>query len=64
MPVFTNKIPKAEVPEINLMPDTKKPTIDTKQMSYVFETEEAKIGEEGQWFGSEGKDMSSRPKSK
>jgi len=64
MPVFTNKIPKAEVPEINLMPDTKKPTIDTKQMSYVFETEEPKMGEEGQWFGSEGKDLSSRPKRK
>ena len=64
MPVFTNKLPKAMVPEINLMPDTKKPIIDTKQMSYVFETEEPNIGEEGQWFGSEGKDEASRPKGK
>ncbi|MBU2608644.1 MAG: enoyl-CoA hydratase/isomerase family protein [Chloroflexi bacterium] len=64
MPVFTNKLPKARVPDITLMPDTKKPIIDTKQMSYIFEPEEPNIGEEGQWFGEKGRDEDSRPKKK
>ena len=54
--MFTNKLPKAVVPDITLMPDTKKPIIDTKQMSYIFEAEEPNIGEEGQWFGDKGRD--------
>ena len=46
------------------MPDTKKPVIDTRQMSYVFESEEPRIGEEGQWFGDKGRDEDSRLKGK
>ena len=44
--------------------ECKKPIIDTKQMSYVFESEEPNIGEEGQWFGEKGRDEDSRPKKK
>ncbi len=51
MPVFTNKIPKATVPEPSFRPRDKKPTVDTKQMSYIFEAEEPQVGEPGQWYG-------------
>ena len=64
LPVFTNKLPKARVPDPNLMPDMPKPTIDVKQMSYIFEAEEPRVGPVGQWFGEKGKDVSSRPKKK
>lgn len=64
LPVFTNKLPKAVVPERNLMPDTTKPLIDVKQMSYIFEASKPRVGKAGQWFGEKGKDRSSRPKKK
>lgn len=62
MPVFTNKLPKAVVPESTFMPQDKKPIVDTKQMSYIFEAEEPNVGEVGQWFGDRGRDKSSRIK--
>lgn len=54
LPVFTNKLPKAVVPEPSFMPDTKKFIVDPRQMSFVFEGEEPKVGEVGQWFGGKG----------
>ena len=51
MPVFTNKVPKRGYPKSSLMPKDKKPVVDTKQMSYIFEEEEPQMGPPGQWFG-------------
>jgi len=62
MPVFTNKLPKAVVPESTFMPQDKKPIVDTKQMSYIFEAGEPNVGEVGQWFGDTGRDKASRIK--
>ena len=49
--MFTNKLPKAVVPESMFMPQDKKLIVDTKQMSYVFEAEEPQVGERGHLFG-------------